>query len=308
MLKGKGLRKGDTIGIVAPANFIALDKVHAGCKQLEELGFNVKLGKSCFSTWFNFAGEDDLRANDINDMFADKKIDALLCARGGYGCIRILDKINFDIIKNNPKLFIGYSDITSLHVAINELAGLATIHGPMLTTSIADNFDNTTKHSFVNIITGKTKGLSNLHGEKIKILRYGETTGQIIGGSLSLVVASLGTKYEINTTQRLFFLEDINEYTYKIDKMFNQLKLAGKFNDCNGVILGDFKNCNKEKSEDFSLLDVFKNIFTNFEKPVIYNFKSGHCHPMISIPFGIKCELKALEEKTSVKLLEKAVF
>ncbi len=307
MLKGGKLKKGNTIGIVAPANFVVLEKINKGCKQLEKLGFKIKLGKSCLEKWFSFSGTDDLRANDINEMFADKSIDAILCARGGYGCIRILDKVDFDIIKKNPKLFIGYSDITSLHIAISRYAGLATVHGPMLASNIADNFDDTTKQSLLNVITGKTKHLSNPPGEKIKILKPGEATGPIIGGTLSLVTSSLGTEYEINTRNKLFFLEEINEYTYKIDKMLSQLKLAGKFNDCSGVILGDFKNCNKEKPEDFSLYDVFNNIFIDFEKPAIYNFKSGHCSPMISIPFGIECNLNALNGKTSIKLLEKTI-
>jgi muramoyltetrapeptide carboxypeptidase len=308
MLKAKKLKKGDTIGIVAPANFTVREKVNYGCKELEKLGFKVKLGKSCSAKWFSFSGNDDLRANDINEMFADKNIDAVLCARGGYGCIRILDKICFDIVKNNPKLFIGFSDITSLHIAINKFAGLATVHGPMLTSNIADNFDSTTKQSFVNVITGKTEYLSNPPGEKIIMLKYGKAAGQIIGGTLSLVISSLGTDYEIDTKHKLFFLEELNEYTYRIDKMLNQLKMAGKFNDCCGVILGDFKNCNKEKTEDFSLPDVFENIFVDFEKPVIYNIKSGHCCPMISIPFGVECELNASEKKTYIRLLENIVF
>jgi muramoyltetrapeptide carboxypeptidase len=307
MLKGKKLKKGDTIGIVAPANFTVLEKINQGCNQLQKLGFKIKLGKSCLAKWFSFSGNDDLRANDINEMFADKTIDAVLCARGGYGCIRILNKINFDIIKNNPKLFIGFSDITSLHIAINRYAGLTTVHGPMLTSNIADNFDTVTQKSFVNVITGKTEQLSNPPGEQIKILKYGEATGQIIGGTLSLVISSLATEYEIDTKHKLFFLEELNEYTYRIDKMLIQLKLAGKFNDCSGVILGDFKNCNEEKPEDFPLLDVFKNIFADFEKPVIYNFKSGHCCPMISVPFGVECKLSALEKKTYIKLLENTV-
>ena len=308
MLKERNLRKGDTIGIVAPASFAVLEKIHLGCKQLERLGFKVKLGKSCFSKWFSFSGDDDLRASDINEMFADKSINAILCARGGYGCIRLLDKINFDTIKDNPKLFIGYSDITSLHIAINKFIGMPTIHGPMLTSNIAKKFDNTTKQSFVSLLTEKTEYLSNSPGNIIKILKHGEANGQIIGGTLSLVVSSLGTAYEIDTIDKLLFLEDLNEYTYKIDKMLNHLKLAGKFNDCTGIILGDFKNCNKEKPEDFSLSDVFNYIFADMEKPIIYNFKSGHCFPMISIPFGVECRLTAIDGEACIKLLGNTVF
>ena len=308
MLKSRSLKKGDTIGIVAPANFVDMEEVTRGCKEMETLGFKIKLGKSCHSQWFNFAGRDELRANDINEMFADKDVDAVLCARGGYGSARILDKVRFDIIKDNPKLFIGFSDVTSLHIAINKFVGLTTVHGPMLTPNIANSFDDVTKESFMEVVTGKAEHLLNPPGERIETLKSGKASGQIIGGTLSLVVASLGAKYEVEANNKLLFLEEINEYTYKIDRMLNQLKMAGKFDDCSGVILGDFKNCNKEKVEDFSLSEVFENTFAEFEKPVVYNLKSGHCSPMISIPFGIDCELDAQGKSASIKFLEKVVL
>ena len=304
MLQGEKLSKGDTIGIVAPANYVESDKVKYGAAVLRNLGFKVKFGKSCFSKWYGFAGIDEIRANDINTMFADDSVDAVLCLRGGYGSIRLLGLIDYNLIKNNPKLFIGYSDITSLHLAINKISGLATLHGPMLVSNMIDDFDELTKKSFLSIVTGKNNSIINPPDEEMKILVSGEAQGSIIGGNLSLLIASMGTPYEIDCKNKLLFIEDINEYTYKIDKNLNQLKLAGKFADCVGIILGDFKKGEKQSLDDFSLMEVFENNFINYKKPVIYNVKSGHCKPMITIPFGVEYNLNAFENNVSINLLE----
>ncbi|MCF7790735.1 MAG: LD-carboxypeptidase [Victivallales bacterium] len=308
MLKPKKLCKGDTIGIVGPANYAPESQYRNGIENLKKLGYKIKTGRSCSTSWYNFAGRDQLRADDINEMFHNKNINAVLCLRGGYGSCRIIEYINFDIIKNNPKLFIGYSDITTLHCAFSEVSGLATVHGPMLMSNIADKFDEFTKNSFLNIVEGRADCLSNPPGEEIKVLVQGSCKGAITGGSLTLASDTLGTEYSLNAKGRILFLEDINEYTYKIDKMLCHLKHCNIFNDCEGVILGDFKNCNKEKNGDFDLTEVFSLFFKDYDKPVIYNFKAGHCFPTATLPFGAECKLSAKKNSTLIKILEQVVF
>ena len=296
----KFLTKGATIGVVAPANFVDQEKLICGGEVLKELGFRLIFGESCHSKWFSFAGKDDVRASDINIMFANPDVDAIICARGGYGSIRLLEKIDFDNVRRNPKLLIGYSDITSLHIAINKLVNIPTIHGPMLASSFADDFDDLSKKSFIDCTRGEFKSLVNPENEELKVISNGQAEGQIIGGNLSLIVASLGTKYEIDTLGKILFIEELNEKTFRIDKMLNQLKLSGKFEDCDGIILGDFNNCQKDKDWDFSLSNVFKNNFECLKKPVINNLKSGHCKPMLSVPFGIKAKLIADSKQVSI--------
>jgi muramoyltetrapeptide carboxypeptidase len=308
MKKPKRLQKGDTIGIVGPASLASLDLVDKGAKVLTNMGYKIKIGKSCGKAWYSFSGEDQLRADDINEMFADKNINAIMCMRGGYGCNRLIDLIDFKNIKNNPKLFIGYSDVTTLHCAMEQYADMVTIHGPMLTSNIADDFDNFTKESFFKIVEGRADLLNNPELEEIKTLIPGRCIGKLAGGNLELAATTLGTSYALNAKDKILFLEDLNEYTYKIDKMLYHMKHCGIFEECTGVIIGDFKKCEKEKPCDFEVLKLLKLFFKDYNKPVVYNFKVGHCFPTGTIPLGIECELNATTSKTRLKLQEQAVI
>lgn len=307
MQKGKKFKKGTVIGIVGPANNSNPEDIQRGKTILENLDYEVVIGKSCTEKWYNFAGNDKLRADDINKMFADNKIDAIMALRGGYGSLRILDMIDYGLIKNNPKLFIGFSDITSLHIAFNKFCDLITVHGPMLVSKSFLNLDDFTTKSFADLVTGKTNYIENPEIEKIHILSKGACQGPIIGGNLELIRCSLGTPYEIDVKNKILFIEEVKEYTYRIDRAFMQLKLAGKFDDCIGIILGDFGDCEKQNEDDFKLMEIFEDFFDEFNKPVIYNLKSGHCSPMISLPFGCRCEMIASSDAATLKLLEEPV-
>jgi muramoyltetrapeptide carboxypeptidase len=308
MIKPKKLQKGDTIGIIGPSNFATEDLIEKGVTVLREMGYKIKIGKSCNHAWYNFAGNDQLRADDINEMFSNNAINAIICMRGGYGCNRLIDLINFDNIKQNPKLFIGYSDITTLHCAIEKYSNMVTIHGPMLTSNIANNFDDFTKKSFLKIIEGKGNFLDNPPSEKIKTLIAGTSTGKLIGGNLELITRTLGTNYSLNTNGKILFLEDINEYTYKIDRMLYHLKHCNIFKNCTGVIIGSLKKCVKEKSCDFETSELLKLFFKDYKKPVIYNFIAGHCFPTVTVPLGINCMITANKNNATIKLLEQAVI
>lgn len=310
MIKPKALKKGDTIGLIAPSSPVrSSNGVEKSIELLEDQGFKVVVGESCYKRYGYLSGTDDIRASDINRMFKDNNVDAVFCLKGGYGTPRILDKIEYSIVRENPKLFIGYSDITAIHIAFNQKCDLITIHGPMAASDMLEDFDNFSKESYFKAITS-TKPLeilNNPEGFDIKTLVAGKAKGRIVGGNLSLITATIGTPYEIDTKGKILFLEDIDEYTYSIDRMLNQLRLSGKFEDCEGIILGDFKDC-VPQYEDYSLtlIEVFKDIIEPANKPTIYNFMAGHCTTKITIPLGVEAVLDA--ENRTVRILENALI
>lgn len=292
------LKPGDTIGIIAPANY-SNDSSKYEIDYLIEKGFNIVYGKSFGNSWYGFGATDDVRADDINKMFSNKDIKAIFAIRGGYGTIRIVDKLDYENIKKNPKIFMGYSDITTLLLAINEKTGLVTYHGPM-TVNFKD-IPIETENSFVDTIQNN-KRINLLDYEKsYSIMKQGTAEGEIIGGNLSLIVASLGTKYEINTDNKILFLEETNEATYRIDRMLQQLKLAGKLDKVKGVILGDFKNAKRAEKDDMSLDDVFWETFKNMNIPIIKNFKSGHVRPFITVPIGVIGKINTFKDEIIIE-------
>lgn len=304
MIKPRVLKAGDTIGVVAPSSPSKLGEDKVVGELLKKFGFKAKLGKSCLSSYGYLAGSDEIRAKDINDMFLDNDIDGIICLRGGYGTPRILDMLDYELISKNPKVFVGYSDITAIHIALHNQCNLVTFHGPMTASDIAAKFTDFSKESFLKAITGiEPMGeLSNPEGEKIECFEEGIAEGKIIGGNLSLIAATIGTPYEIDTKGKLLFIEDIDERPYRVDRMLTQLRLAGKLEQCSGIILGDFNNCVPDEGEEsLTLMEVFMDIIKPLGKPTIYNFKAGHCEPKITVPFGVEAILNAKERKLIIK-------
>nr|WP_240986822.1 LD-carboxypeptidase [Acididesulfobacillus acetoxydans] len=305
MVKPRALKKGETVGLVAPSGPVPKPEiVDAAVAKVLELGFNVKVGESCRGSYGYLAGCDEVRANDLNAMFADPLISGIISMRGGYGALRILDKLDYRTIARNPKVFVGYSDITCLHLAFNKMCNLVTFHGPMATTDMLPDFDAFSKESFLKAITanGPLDMLNNPSGEPIKCLTKGKASGPIVGGNLSLISALMGTPYEIDTKDKLLLLEDIDEHPYRVDRMLTQLRLAGKFAQCSGVIIGDWNNCVPEEGKpSLSLMDLVEGIIAPFGKPAIYNFKAGHSQPKITVPFGVEAVLDADSCTLSIK-------
>ncbi|MBK5241425.1 LD-carboxypeptidase [Clostridium sp.] len=297
MNKPKALKIGDTIGLVAPSGALRQDDVlEKSIKVLREQGFNLVIGESCGKKYGYLSGNDEIRAKDINRMFENSNIDAVFCLKGGYGTPRILDKLDYDLIKQNPKIFIGYSDITAIHIALNQRCDLITFHGPMAASDMIENFNEFSKESYLNAITSiKPLGqMNNPIGFEIKSLVPGKASGKIVGGNLSLIAATIGTPYEIDTKGKILFLEDIDEFTYSVDRMLTQLRLSGKLKDCTGIILGDFRNCLPQYEDfDLTLIQVFNDIIVEAKKPTIYNFMAGHCTTKITIPLGTEALLDA---------------
>lgn len=283
MIQPKPLTKNDKVVLIAPAGYVQKEKIENVLAAIKRLGLVPVLGANALNTQNYLAGSDIERAKDINNAFLDKEIKGIIALRGGYGSMRILDMLDYQMIKNNPKIFVGYSDITAIHLAINKKCDLVTYHGPMACVELINpKIDQYTKAYFNHYIFGKNNAF--FYAKKfmsIKTLTTGNFKGTLIGGNLTTVVATLGTKYEIDTYNKVLFLEEINECTYKIDRLITQLKLSGKLSNLKAVILGHFTNCTKNNDE---LLDIFKEAFENI--PCIYNMPSGHSLPNITLPIG----------------------
>lgn len=290
MIKPRALKYGDTIGVIAPAGPASRERVRIGRRALENMGFRVKLGRSCFGSYGYLSASDEVRARDLNNMFSDSGIQGIICLRGGYGTTRILNLIDYENIKSNPKVFVGYSDITALHTAFNQKSRLVTFHGPMVAPDMVEGMDYFSKNSMLNAIM-KAEPMGNIRnpeGEYIQCLVPGIGEGELIGGNLSLICASLGTAFEIDTRGKILLLEDIGEKPYKIDRMLTQLLYAGKLNELKGIVLGDWSDCREDQGEQsLSLMEIFKDILEPLDIPIIYNMKAGHCYPKITLPLGV---------------------
>ncbi len=293
MFRPDYLKKGDTIAVIAPSSPIAPDLVQKTAKALEGFGLNTIVMKSCYSVGTDgltyLAGDDALRAKDFNDAFKNKNVDGVFCVRGGYGAQRIIDKIDFGFIRRNPKPFFGYSDVTALHIVINERCRFVTYHSPMF--EISGGLDEYTRACFLGAVFGEGRDgtpwfFENADGVPIKTLVGGRCRGVLTGGNLSLVASSIGTGYEINTGGKILFLEETDEPPYRIDRMLLQLKNSGKLRSCAGIILGSFNKCDGAE-------DVFKAILGGEGKPCVYNVACGHTMPTMTLPLGETVELDA---------------
>ncbi|MDX8335623.1 S66 peptidase family protein [Candidatus Cetobacterium colombiensis] len=295
------LKKGDTIGLVAPANCVDKEKLQSAVENLEKLGYKIKLGKSVENEWYSFAGKDEERAKDINDFFKDTTVDGIMCVRGGYGGIRILSMLDYETIKNNKKPFIGYSDITSLHMAFLTKCQLKTFHGPMAVSNFSGDYNLKTLEDFFKVMdTEKDYFIDNFQ-EELYFYNNLKVTGELVGGNLAVLISNIGTEYDLDYNNKILFLEDIGESTYKIDRMLWHLKNAGIFDKVAGIILGDFANCEKSSENDLPLKEVFNIHFKDMKKPVCYNLKSGHCTPMLTLEFGKVIEIDGKKKTLLVK-------
>lgn len=291
LIKPKRLRSGDTVGITAPASWGELEQARAAAVHLEKLGLRVKLGDTLSKRHGYLAGSDEERAQELNGMFADPDVKAIICARGGYGTGRIADRLDYELIRANPKIFWGYSDITFLHAAIGHYAGLVTFHGPMLIDLAGEAPDPLTLQNYETLLSPApmryTEDISPL-----QVLVEGEAAGQLVGGNVSLLVSTLGTPFEIDTKGKMLFLEDVDEEPYRLDRMFNQLRLAGKFTDCAGILVCDFNNCMpNNRRVSLTLEQIVNDHIVSAGKPTLAGFKIGHCSPNIVVPIGIDARM-----------------
>ncbi|MCL2619819.1 MAG: LD-carboxypeptidase [Defluviitaleaceae bacterium] len=287
MVRPKILKNGDAVALVALASPPEMPHlVDFAVDFIKSLGLVPKLGDSCRAVYGYLAGDDELRANDINWAFEDKEIAGIFSLRGGYGIQRILDKVNYVVAKANPKPFFGYSDVTALHTVFNQRCQFITYHTPMLATPGFVRADGYTLDKFAKLIFSEgPQVLNNPYGHEWEFLVEGSAIGRLCGGNLAIIASSLGTDFEIDTHGKILFIEEVEEEPYKIDRMLNQLRLAGKFNDCAGVIFGDFADClPKDPERSLTIPEIIENL--RLPVPVLNNFRCGHCYPTASLPMG----------------------
>ena len=326
----KALAPGDTIEIVAPAKYLDKDRVALAKKRLEEMGFKVRIPENLFRRKGFLGGSDEERAAELNAAFADPEVKAVMPGTGGYGTTRILDKLDYDVIRRNPKILVGFSDITGLHIAINQQTGLVTFHSPLPEWGLGvdKNLSPYAAKWFWRAILAKSydKGKdgytiitrpsdpptpddATLFADVPRpvTMRPGKAHGRLIGGNVSVLHAMMGTPYEIQTAGKILFLEDVGEAPYRIDRMLSTLRLAGKFDHVAGVILGQFTARQEEAKwdDDASVNDVLRDYFAKLNVPVLANFPVGHVRFNATLPVGAMAELDA--DAQTLRILENPV-
>ena len=303
LLKPKGLFPGATIGIVAPSSWAKDTRLRRGLKWLEKTGFKVQLFLSPKQKYGYLSGPDGVRAKLFNQAFADPEVDAVVCARGGYGALRMLDKIDFDSIRRNPKIIAGFSDITAIHLALYKKTGLCSFHGPMA----ADFGTAYNRQNLLKVLTSKTPcgKVPFPNGMRPKFIRPGVAMGPLLGGNLSLIVKLFGTPYQPSFEGAILFLEDVSEYPHRIDGYFAQLRLAGVFEQITGLILADFRDCERPPRAGFTLplRRIFQDFFGRAPFPVALHFPFGHSKNKFTLPLGV---LATLDSKKGSLVLEEA--
>jgi len=306
-LKPAALQAGDTIGVVAPASPFHRESFERSCELLRSQGYKLLVPESVFAREAPyFAGVPEQRARDIEHMFRNPGVRAIFCARGGYGSNYLLGLIDLEAVRSNPKIFLGYSDITSLLTWFHDAAGLVTFHGPMLNKDFAVT-DGVDGGSLAAALGGASQwGLGSAAG--LEPLVRGRAEGNLYGGCLSILVASLGTPYEIRTAGTLLFLEDVAAKPYQVDRMLMQLKLAGKFEGVQGIVFGEMLDCRQWQDQPYRLEDVVTRVVGGLGIPVAYGLRSGHVtRSNVTIPLGVRAALDVGEE-SSLHILEAATI
>ncbi len=317
VLKPKFLKVGDTIGVIAPGTAVSDPEDLARAKEaLDFFGLKMKLGKNVAKGSGYKSRTISERTDDLHTMFADKEVNAVFCIRGGYGSPQILDRIDYDLIKKNPKIFLGYSDITALHLAIHKFSNLITFHGPVLLSGFsAYTLGYFQKAIFSALPIGEISNPStknsirNVH--PVRTVKSGKAKGNLFGGNLSLISNLMGTPYEIDTKDKILFLEDVGEEPYRLDRMLIQLKLAKKLQCTKGVILGECKDCNfdglqSSRAWDSTLGEIIDSVFTDINVPVFSGLTIGHTSDQATLPLGVEAEMDA--DRCVLNILESATI
>ena len=302
--KPKALKRGDVIGVCAPAGPAVDDEdLRKGVRYLEGLGYRVVLSPHVLRRRGYLAGTDKQRASDLMGLFADPKVRAIIALRGGYGTQRILPLLDFPTIRRNPKIVVGYSDLTVLSLALFAKTGLVTFAGPMVAAEMARGLSGVAEEHFWRCLTS-TKPLGRFPGPS-GAFRKGTAEGRILGGNLSLVAAMIGTPYCPSFEKSLVLLEEIGERPYRVDRMLQQMSLAGVWNASRGLILGTFIDCDPEPGKpSLSLHEVFEETFQHFPQPILADLHHGHVRQSLTVPIGVRARI---QNTRKLVILESAV-
>jgi muramoyltetrapeptide carboxypeptidase len=310
-IKPPALQSGDSVGIVAPASNVRPEDLEAGCAALRGLGYKPFYFESILERDLYFAGSAERRARELEEMFVRDEVRAVVCARGGYGSNYLLRVLDLNKIKTHPKIFVGYSDLTTLLTYFADSAGMITFHGPMVTKDFA-HADGVDPASWARALNGASEWALELDAD-VKSLVEGSGEGVLYGGCLSILVASLGTPYEIRTAGTILFLEDVAAKPFQIDRMLMQLKLAGKLAEVRGIIFGEMLDCTQNQNNDqnkeqgYTLEEVVLRVVGDLGVPVAYGLRSGHVSRRnITLPFGVHAALRVAAGDVNLKITEAA--
>jgi muramoyltetrapeptide carboxypeptidase len=311
-IRPKALRAGDTVGVITPSTpVIDPDRLTVVERTMKYFGLRWKMGKNVGRRSVDYASFVQERLDDLHAMFRDREVNAVFALRGGYGAPQILDRIDYDLIRRNPKIFLGFSDITALHLAIHKRAGLVTFHGP----NVASGFSAYTQQHFrralfettpIGRLTNPPETNELRPNHALRAIRPGTASGQLVGGNLSLIVATMGTPYEIETRGKILFIEDVGEEPYRIDRMLTHLRLAGKFDNAAGIIFGECSGCSPadfkpSTASPYTLGEVLDNIFGALKVPVLSGLTIGHTTDQLTLPLGVTATLDAGKGTLEIK-------
>lgn len=316
ILRPGALKPGDTVGLITPATYVPdPDNLARAERTLRFFGLRMKMGKNAGRRMGDYHRSIEERLDDLHEMFRDKEVRAVFCIRGGYGSMHLLDRIDYDLIRRNPKIFLGYSDITAMHLAIMKRARLVTFHGPMMLAS----FTTYTQQHFrralfetkpLGVVTNPPDENQLRPAHPLRAVRGGRATGELTGGNLTLISTTLGTPYEIETRGRILFLEDVDEEPHRIDRMLTQLRLAGKFDAVAGVVFGECTNCGPSDYKPSSAIpystgEILNNILGSLKVPVLSGLTIGHTGDQLTLPLGVQATLDA--DKGTLEINEAAL-
>ncbi|MDJ0674575.1 MAG: LD-carboxypeptidase [Calothrix sp. MO_167.B42] len=304
IIKPPRLRIGDTVGLISPAGIVDTEDIQQAQKTLGNLGLKIKLGKHILDRYGYLAGKDIDRAADVNHMFADKSVTAIIAMRGGWGCNRILPLLKYHLIRSHPKIIMGYSDITSLLLAINARSRIVTFHGPV---AISSWNQFTLDYLQPMLLQGKMVPMKNPLTTEVRrrIINPGIATGKLVGGNLSVVCAMVGSPYLPSWNRRILFVEDIGEDIYRVDRMLTQLKNAGILSQLSGFIFGQCTRCSTGDDPSLTLMEVLNDHIKPLGIPAWYAAMIGHIQDKFTMPIGVNVEIDA--NQGEIRMLEPAV-
>lgn len=305
LLKPRALKAGDTVGLITPSTGVSdPEKLNTAERTVRYFGLVPKWGKNVSKRAGYLGGSIDERADDLNAMFADDAVKAVFAIRGGYGSAQILPEIDYEAIKRHPKIFVGYSDITAMHLAIHKMTGLVTFHGPVPLSAFTDYTQAAYKKAlFGTAPLGELTNPPESNGLRpkhiLRPVRPGKARGPLVGGNLSLVASTMGTPYEIDARGKILFLEDVEEQPYSIDRMLTQLRLGGKLDQAAGVIWGECNDCRPREYQPsfvegtFTTAEVVDRILGELKVPVLSGLTIGHTDDQLTLPVGVMAEMDA---------------
>ena len=304
LIRPKALKPGDTIGLITPSSYVSdPDRLITAERTIKYFGLKMKMGQNVRKRSGYLGGSIDERVDDLHAMFRDPEIKGVFCIRGGYGSAQLLDRIDYGLIRRNPKVFIGYSDITAMHLAIHKRAGLVTFHGPVPVSRFTDYTQQYFRKALfdtapLGVLTNPPETNTLRPNHTLRTVRGGKARAPLVGGNLTLISTTMGTPYEIDTSGKIFFIEDVDEQPYSIDRMLTHLRLAGKFESAAAVIFGECADCRPRKFEPsfestFSLGEVLDEILGKLKIPVLAGLTIGHTDDQLTIPLGVMASLDA---------------